>query len=645
MSNNTSTICNCTGIDYQGCLKLPNGLFTCTKKDGSIDDSRTCLGEKKIGDDGVEGWTKACDKLTFSDLKDRLTNWCTKLYQDGVYDYNQYQDCLQNLETGTVSYYKDDPEKNVDDNKDPKRVYGYYPKGRESIENINPNKPVIKDDFQRMTIYSLRDKGYLATNKTGKIRIVSDSDIREEMEWQLVGLGGDKVYGIRSAHYGKFLIGNDKGNVQVVSENISPWSQWKLIKYNNAFAFQSVSHNKYLTFDGEKAFMKEGWSDNNLWIIKEKIEPNGLGSFDNSELTLKKDELLQSMNNNYRKAVDNLFLRDYYKNKVPVVRFLRDQQKRYLTNISIVREKELNARKGVLVKDISVLIKRLNYNKQYKIQEYEAMVRKNESECKMSEYCLDKAVELNGTSNSTFGIPGSFLGFASFSSIGRRNRNKAIMNEQQKCNWTNTQTYKIISNTFEVPSPEYCKKLQENEDTIRDALSSNREEILKLIDEKNAMIKDINYQMVELQLFRNEINDSFSILNETEKKELLLLSDNEEKNRIKNMDSYRKYSKDINSFISYLSTSNKELERQISNSSKDIDVKLQINNKLEQEIDYNKKSTLSEEDSEIIDVNQKLITSQVSSIKTTFYLELGVIIISILVILYIGYRTYHKFMD
>jgi hypothetical protein len=334
------------------------------------------------------------------------------------------------------------------------------------------------------------------------------------------------------------------------------------------------------------------------------------------------------------------FLRDYYKYKAPVVRFLRDQQKRYLTNISIVREKELNARKSVLVKDISVLIKRLNYNKQYKIQEYEAMVRKNESECKMSEYCLDKAVELNDTSNSTFGQ----VGFG-FGSIGRKNRNKEIMNEQQKCNWTNTQTYKIISNTFGVPSPEYCKKLQESEDTIRDALSSNREEILKLIDEKNAMIKDINYQMIELQLFRNEINDSFSILNEAEKKELLLLSDNEEKNRIKNMDSYRKYSKDINSFISYLSTSNKELESQISNSSKDIDVKLQINNKLEQEIDYNTKSTLSEEDSEIIDVNEKLITSQVSSIKTTFYLQLGVIIISILFILYIGYRTYHKFMD
>ena len=53
------------------------------------------------------------------------------------------------------------------------------------------------------------------------------------------------------------------------------------------------------------------------------------------------------------------------------------------------------------------------------------------------------------------------------------------------------------------------------------------------------MIKDINYQMIELQLFRNEINDSFSILNEKEKKELLALSSNEEKNRIQNMGLYR----------------------------------------------------------------------------------------------------------
>ncbi len=635
MSKNTSTICNCTGIDYQGCLKLPNGLFACAKKDGSIDDTRTCLGEKKIGDDGIEGWTKSCDKITFSDLKDRLTNWCTKLYQDGIYDYNQYQDCLENLETGTVSYYKEDSDQRVDDNKDPKRIYGYYPKGRESIENTNPNKPIIKDDFQRMTLYSLKEKGFLATDKNGKIRIVSDSNIREELEWQLVSLGGDKIYAIRSAYYGKFLAGNDKGDVQVISDNISPWAQWKIIKYDNAFAFQSVSHNKYLTFDGMKAFMKEGWSDNNLWTVKEKIEPGNLGSFDNSELVLKKDELLQSMNNNYRKAVDNLFLRDYYKNKVSVVRFLRDQQKKYLMDISMIREKELNNRKGVLVNEISVLIKRLNYNKQFKIQQFEAMVKKNEAECKMSDYCLDKAVELNGATNSIFG--GGFL--------GRINRNRTIMNEQQKCNWTNTQTTKILTNSFEVPSPEYCKKLQEREDVIRDSLTSNKEEILRLIDEKNAMIKDLNYQMLELQLFRNEINESFSILNENEKKEILALSDKEETERIKNIDLYRKSSKEANSFISYLSNSNKDLESQISNSSKDIDVKLQINNKLEKEINYNKKSTLSEEDSEIIDVNKKLITSQVSSIKTTFYLELLVIIISVLCILYLGYRTYHKFMD
>ena len=53
MSNNN---CDCIGVDYQGCLKLSNGLYACTKKDGSIDTSRKCLGDRKTGEDGVEGW-------------------------------------------------------------------------------------------------------------------------------------------------------------------------------------------------------------------------------------------------------------------------------------------------------------------------------------------------------------------------------------------------------------------------------------------------------------------------------------------------------------------------------------------------------------------------------------------------------------
>ena len=82
MSNNN---CDCIGVDYQGCLKLSNGLYACTKKDGSIDTSRKCLGDRKTGEDGVEGWTMSCNNLTYDNLKERLTNWCTKLYQDGIY--------------------------------------------------------------------------------------------------------------------------------------------------------------------------------------------------------------------------------------------------------------------------------------------------------------------------------------------------------------------------------------------------------------------------------------------------------------------------------------------------------------------------------------------------------------------------------
>ena len=203
MSNNN---CDCIGVDYQGCLKLSNGLYACTKKDGSIDTSRKCLGDRKTGEDGVEGWTMSCNNLTYDNLKERLTNWCTKLYQDGIYDYNQYQDCLQNLDTGTVSYYKSSDKDRVDDNKDPKRIYGYYQKGREAVDNVNPNIPIIKDDFQRVTLYNQKDKGFLICKKDGKIKVLSNSDTKDELYWQLVSLSNDGIYAIRSAYYGKYLI-------------------------------------------------------------------------------------------------------------------------------------------------------------------------------------------------------------------------------------------------------------------------------------------------------------------------------------------------------------------------------------------------------------------------------------------------------
>ena len=179
------------------------------------------------------------------------------------------------------------------------------------------------------------------------------------------------------------------------------------------------------------------------------------------------------------------------------------------------------------------------------------------------------------------------------------------------------------------------KNLQKIEDTLKEALSMNRDEILSLIDTKNTMLRDINYQILELQSYRNEIKDQFDIINEKEKKEILILSGKAEKDRIKNMSDYKKAEKKTNSFIEYLAKSNKKLESQIGNLTTSIDTKLQINDKIESQIENNKKNVQSEDQSEVIKVNQSLVESEATSMKNEFFIAIIIIVVTILFILYL----------
>jgi hypothetical protein len=357
----TTNNCECQGTDYQGCKILPNKLYACHKKDGNIDNTKACKGELRTGSDGISGWSEGCSQLSYNDLKTRVTKWCTKLYQDGIYDYNQYQDCLQNLDTGTVNYYKRTEDQSVDDEKDVKRIYGYYPKGNEKIDDYNPNLPVIKDDYTKMKFFHPKENGFLTCGMDGAVDINPNAEIREEMNWQLMEITKENIFAIRS-NYGKFLVGTDKNTVEATRDNLTPWGQWKMIKQNDMYAFLSVQHNKYLSYDGNILTLKQGWSDNNLWLLKEKEDSKGnfFETFDKSEFNLKKDELLNELDNKYRNTVDLKFKRDYYINKVAQLKYLRDQQQEYLIKHANNTRNNLLNQKQNITNEIQIIKRKIN---------------------------------------------------------------------------------------------------------------------------------------------------------------------------------------------------------------------------------------------------------------------------------------------
>ncbi len=336
------------------------------------------------------------NNLSYDELKDRVVNWCTKLYQDGIYSYNQYQECLKNLDTGSYSdSYKSD-EKNVDEGKDTERIYGYYKKGKEKLNDStsNPINPIVKDDFEIMNLFHYKKQKFMISNDEGSVFLDANPDNEEDKDWQLVSLGKEDekdVYAIRSKS-GNFLLGSDDNSVSASNNIISTWCQWKLIKHNDNFAFKSIVHKKYLSIINDELILADGWSDNNFWVINKKnlSENKHILKFDNSSLILRKNKLLNDLNNYYTNAIDYKYKRDYYKNKLDEITNLRKQQLDYILQYSNQKLEELQSGNSDDNSDIMKEISDLNYFNdeikndfsnliENKIQELNTIINNNES--------------------------------------------------------------------------------------------------------------------------------------------------------------------------------------------------------------------------------------------------------------------------
>ena len=456
-------------------------------------------------------------KLTFEELKDRMSSWCEKLYSDGVYSYVQYQDCLKNVDTGSITYYKKDEKANIDDDKDTERIYGYYKKGKEKLnkDTSNPNIPIIEDDFQKMTLYHYKKNKFLTANKDGVVSIEIDSD---EKEWNLVSLGKNdvsNVYAIRSI-YGKFLMGSDDGSVNAVDNIISTWCQWKMVKHNDNFAFKSVVHKKYLAPVGDDVILTDGWSDNNLWVMKRKEVPTGkhLIKFDNSDLNLKKNNLVDEMYNYYRKSIDNKYQREYYTKKYEKLDELRDGQLNYLLAI----------------------------------------------------------VDSNMT---------------------RLQTKKDEINESQE------------------------KKTPEN----------------------IIMLDTIQSTLLELEIYKNDIQIMFRDLKEKEKQELNQIILKSEQKRLANVKLFKKSEENIEKFVSELMNLNKTTETEINKLMGSLDIKLETNNQLGLKLAQNKSPKSNEELTEIINTNFNIVRAGLTYEKRFFFLGIIEIFLIILLMIYFTKKT------
>ncbi len=535
----------------------------------------------------------------YEDMKAKIGNWCSKLYQDGKYSYKQYQSCLDKLDSGSISFNKNqDTEHILDSNKDLERIYGYYKKDKEKLnkDSSNPNMPVIEDDFQKMTLYHFNKNKFLIANKDGILSLEIDPDKEEEKEWQLVSLGKkneSNVFAIMSK-YGKFIMGNEDGSVIANTSILSTWCQWKMIKYNNNFGFKSIVHNKYLAPVGDELLLMDGWTDNNLWVLKKKENPSGNNNirYDNSKLMLKKEVLLNRYYDNYLKYLDYKYRSSYLSKNMDLITDLRRKQMNYLLDIA---DKNLNSNLSIL--------NNLNLDSATKpglfgIKNIDDQISSYYAQCKISNSCLQAALGF-----STRSTDNTNLGEERINDI-----NDSIID----CDWTSKQIQDMIDYNFIPETSDFCNKLKDN--------------ILKTIR------SGINLDSNETELFKNDVILLFETLRNNDHKNVFESIEENNNKMNDSLEEYKKSEEALNVYIKNLTDEIANSEKQIYKLSDSLEIKLDLQNNIGLNILNNTPEKNYEDLTNIINTNYDIAKANLKIQKNnTIYLSIELIIVIIII--------------
>ena len=577
--------CECQGPEYQGCMPMPNGLYACYKKDGEIDHKKGCLGKKKEGEDGVEGWTKGCQSLTYADLKERMIAWGNKLLQEGVYSPEEHQSLLKGVEVGTLGnaeYYDD--EDDTEKGKEMKHIYGYYQRGRNKVKPINPSKKLIKNDFQKMLIQHGRTHLFLIANQAGEVALSANPEKFSERDWQIVDLGQDQNYALRS-HYGRYLVGNEVETLKANRDQLSPWSQWKMEKHNEQYAFYSVTHKKYLTIFNGQAVIREGWNDNNLWNVYPKTEVTGgfLTEFNESEMVVRKDNLLADLTTFNTNKVENEAKRNFLMMKRGYLTRLRDQQRNFMLRMARRVETKLN--KGL-----------------HHYEEELAKLKKIKKK-QLTIFDLDTARR-------------------------RRNRQSGLTRKRM-----DTGIAGLSDSNNNNNDPEYQRQLQRQKLQNRYDVRINRLQL---------KIPKTNKQLEDLKAYQEEVTDYFTVVKEQENEKLGVLIAKYHQQQLNWKKKAADQRKIIQDWIKEIAKNNKILENEIKTLRDEISLQLEDINNINMNIENGREQKMGDDVKLRGEINNEIRENQLRDAKSQFYIGVFLLLLALLMSSYMGYQSYKR---
>jgi hypothetical protein len=252
----------------------------------------------------------------------------------------------------------------------------------------------------------------------------------------------------------------------------------------------------------------------------------------------------------------------------------------------------------------------------------------------MSDECVSLALE--------YSAPGAPVKINDFSPA-MLTRIDNIKTAKEKCKWTDDMTNKVIKRQYQEPTDEYCNDLESNIEALNITLATTNSEFNSMMNVKNDEISKINFKLLQLEAFRSDVKDEFDALKTKEEEALTKMSNDSENERLKNMEDYKKSSQEVKEYITYLASTNKDMEKEIKGIIDDIDAKLYENSKLKLDIEKNKSTIDETQINSLIKENQSVIDDKLSSYWKLYYGSMFFILFIILLIIYMMYKTYKKY--
>lgn len=222
-------------------------------------------------------------------IKNKTYNWCKKLYENGLFDVNNYNDCIAGFNHNHQGEITNNLQKS---RTGAENSYSLYNRTENYITASNP-----ENLDQKMYITSFNGK-YLGCNSDGKFYLVSDfqdSSINQsELEWTIISLENNQISILNSES--QYLMTSLDNCVKAEGNTINASTKWDLKRLdNNIYLVSSLFPEKKITFTQNKEFVdlkvETGLNENAIWNLTPvniNNSNNIISEFDDTKLKAEK---------------------------------------------------------------------------------------------------------------------------------------------------------------------------------------------------------------------------------------------------------------------------------------------------------------------------------------------------------------------